>query len=124
MAEKGKLSKTARASTRFGSGGSKLVAEYDSTRGKVFTEVKKNLKEANVGFKNVSSSHPILVNKGEFAQAWDVIKATLVDSTDETPGRYLVESEAPGEVVLVENTPKQPAKMVVKESSFTWYRSA
>ena len=124
MAEKGKLSKTARASTHFGKGTTKVVIEHDSTRGKVFTEVKNNLKEAKVGFQNISSSHPILVNKGEFAQAWEVIKATLVDSKDDAPGRYLVESEEPGKIVLVENTPKQPAKMVVQESPFTWYKSA
>ncbi|MBO7394457.1 MAG: hypothetical protein J6U98_09725 [Abditibacteriota bacterium] len=119
MAEKGKLSKTARASTHFGSGTKQVVIEHDSTRGKVFTEVKNSLKESGVGFKNVSSSHPILVNKGEFDKAWEVIKGVLVDD-----GRYNVESENPGEVVIVENTNRQPAKMVIKESPFTWYKTA
>ena len=47
MAERGKLSKTARASTHFGKGAVQaVVIENDSSRGKVFVEVKKLLGEA------------------------------------------------------------------------------
>lgn len=119
MAEKGKLSKTARASTHFGKGeAASAVIENDSSRGKVFVEVKKLLMEANIGFQNLSSSHPIIVNKGSFADAMGVIKGALVDG--ETP-RYKVEKEDANQATLVENTPKEPSKMVVKESPFAWY---
>ena len=118
MAEKGKLSKTARASTHFGKGETQVaVVENDSSRGKVFTEVKKLLTEAKIGFQNLSSSHPIIINKGEFDQAWSIVKPALVDGE----GRYKLEKEAPGQIVLVENFPKDPAKMVIKESPFSWY---
>ena len=119
MAEKGKLSKTARASTHFNKGGQQaLVIENDSSRGKVFVEVKKLLTEAKIGFQNLSSSHPLIINKGEFDQAWTIVKGALVDGDG---GRYTVESEAPAHVVLVENTNKEPGRMVIKESPFTWY---
>ena len=124
MAEKGKLSKTARASTHFGKGESRVTIENDSTRGKVFVEVKKLLTEAKVGFQNLSSGHPIIVNKGEFDQAWSIIKPALVDGEGDGNGRYKIETEAPGQITLVENTAKQPAKMVIKESPFAWYKSA
>jgi len=119
LAEKGKLSKTARASTHFDKGGQHtVVIENDSSRGKVFVEVKKLLSEANIGFQNLSSSHPIIVNKGAFADAWNVVKTALVDG--ET-SRYKVEKEDSNQVVLIENTPKDPGKMVIKESPFAWY---
>ncbi len=119
MAEKGKLSKTARASTQFGKGGSETaVIENDNSRGKVFTEVKKMLSEAKIGFQNLSSGHPIMVNKGQFDEAWEVIKPAMVDGGD---GRYKIEKEEPGQIVLLENTPKDPGRMVIKESPFSWH---
>ena len=119
MAEKGKLSKTARASTQFGKGGNQnIVIENDSSRGKVFTEVKKMLSEAKIGFQNLSSGHPIIVNKGQFEQAWEVIKPAMVDGGE---GRYKIEKEDPGQVVLLENTGKDPGRMVIKESPFSWH---
>ncbi|MCE5313622.1 MAG: hypothetical protein ABFD49_01485 [Armatimonadota bacterium] len=118
MAEKGKLSKTARASTHFGKAEAQTVIENDSSRGKVFVEVKKLMTEAGIGFQNLSSSHPIIVNKGSFDQALTVVKGALVDG--ET-SRYTVEKEEAGHVVLVENTPKEPTRMVIKESPFVWY---
>lgn len=119
MAEKGKLSKTARASTQFNKGGAQaVVIENDSSRGKVFVEVKKLLGEAKVGFQNLSSGHPIIINKGQFAEALAVIKPALVEG--DTP-RYSVEKEEPSQIVLVENTNKEPGRMVVKESPFSWY---
>lgn len=122
MAEKGKLSKTARASTEFSRGTAQtVVIENDSSRGKVFVEVKKLLAEAKVGFQNLSSGHPIIINKGEMDQALAVIKPALVDGD---AGRYKVEKEEPGQVVLVENTTKDPGKMVIKESPFSWYATA
>lgn len=122
MAEKGKLSKTARASTHFNREQAEHAKiENDNTRGKVFTEVRKALAEASIGFQNLSSSHPIIVNKGSFAQAWEVVKAMLVDGD---AGRYKIEREEPNQVVLIENTPKEPARMVIKESPFTWYSAA
>lgn len=122
MAEKGKLSKTARASTHFGRGAVHVaVIENDSSRGKVFTEIKKLLGEAKVGFQNLSSGHPIIINKGQFAEALAVIKPALVEGD---PGRYIVEKEEPAQVVLIENTNKEPGKMVVKESPFSWYAAS
>ncbi|OFX14334.1 MAG: hypothetical protein A2Z18_03030 [Armatimonadetes bacterium RBG_16_58_9] len=119
MAEKGKLSKTARASTQFGKGGNQnIVIENDSSRGKVFTEVKKMLSEAKIGFQNLSSGHPIIVNKGQFEQAWEVIRPAMVDGGE---GRYKIEREDPGQVVLLENTGKDPGRMVIKESPFSWH---
>ncbi len=122
MAEKGKLSKTARASTHFGKGTEQnLSIDNDSSRGKVFVEVKKLLSEAGIGFQNLSSSHPIIVNKGSFAQAWQLVKQALCDGD---PARYKVEKEEASQVVLVENTTKDPGKMVIKESPFAWYAAA
>ena len=118
MAEKGKLSKTARASTHFGTGAAVAVIENDSSRGKVFVEVKKLLSEASIGFQNLSSSHPIIVNKGSFDEAWTVVKAALVEGDG---GRYKIEKEDPGQVVLIENAPRDPGRMVIKESPFAWY---
>lgn len=119
MAQKGKLSKTARASTHFGKADDgSIVVENDSSRGKVFVQVKKLLSEANIGFQNLSSSHPIIVNKGSFQQAFELIKKVLIDSDG---GRYRIEKEEPGCVVLVENTPKDPTRMVIKESPFVWH---
>jgi hypothetical protein len=117
----GKLSKTARASTHFGSGEAKAVIENDSSRGKVFVEVKKLLMEANIGFQNLSSSHPIIVNKGSFDEALTVVKGALADGDS---ARYSVEKEEAGQAVLVENTPKEPGKMVLKESPFAWYAAS
>ena len=117
MAEKGKLSKTARASTQFDKGQAQsTTVENDSSRGKVFVEVKKLLSEAKIGFQNLSSAHPIIVNKGSFEAAWSVIKQALVEAE-----RYTVEKEAAGHIVLVENTPKDAGRMVIKESPFAWH---
>lgn len=122
MAEKGKLSKTARASTQFGKGQAQtVVIENDSSRGKVFTEVKKLLSEAKIGFQNLSSGHPIIINKGQFAEAIGIIKPALVDGDG---ARYLVEKEEPAQVVLIENTNKEPGKMVIRESPFAWHAAA
>ena len=118
MAEKGKLSKTARASTEFGKGSQAVAVENDSSKGKVFTEVKKLLAEAKIGFQNLSSGHPIIINKGEMEQALALIKPALVDGE---AGRYKVEKEEPSQVVLVENAPKDPGKMVIRESPFSWH---
>ena len=119
MAEKGKLSKTARASTEFGKGESRAAAvENDSSRGKVFTEVKKLLSEAKFGVQNLSSGHPIIINKGEMEQAVAVIKPALVDGE---VSRYKVEKEEPSQLVLIENAPKDPGKMVIRESPFSWH---
>lgn len=119
MAERGKISKTGRASTQFGKGGTQVVViENDSSRGKVFVEVKKLLSEAKIGFQNLSSGHPIIINKGQFAEATGVIKTALVDGDS---GRYSVEKEDADQVVLIENTNKEPGRMVVKESPFTWH---
>ena len=122
MAERGKLSKTARASTQFGKGAvAAVVIENDSSRGKVFVEVKKLLGEAKVGFQNLSSGHPIIINKGQFAEAMAVIKPALVEGE---AARYSVEKDKPSQLVLVKNTNKEPGRMVVKESPFTWYAAA
>ncbi len=119
MAERGKISKTGRASTQFGKGAAQVVViENDSSRGKVFVEVKKLLAEAKIGFQNLSSGHPIIINKGQFAEATGVIKTALVDGDS---GRYSVEKEDADQVVLIENTNKEPGRMVVKESPFTWH---
>lgn len=120
MAEKGKLSKTARASTHFKTGEQKLTIENDSSRGKVFTEVKKLLTDASIGFQNLSSSHPIIINKGQFDEALGVIKTAIADGES---ARYSVEKEENGMIVLVENSPKEPSKMVVRESPFAWYNA-
>ena len=122
MAEKGKIGKNARVAGLMNRGGDqKVLIENDSSRGKVFVEVKALLKEASIGFQNLSSSHPIIVNKGDFDQALQVIKGALADG--ETP-RYSVEKEEAGQAVLVENTPKEPGKMVIKESPFAWYAAS
>jgi len=119
LAEKGKLSKTARASTQFSKGEvAAATIENDSSKGKVFTEVKKILSEANIGFQNLSSSHPIIVNKGSLDEAWTAIKPALVDGDN---GRYKVEAEEAGQIVLVENVKKDPGKMVIRESPFSWH---
>lgn len=121
MAEKGKLSKTARASTHFDKGGTQAATiEHDSSRGKVFAEVKKLLTEASIGFQNLSSSHPVIVNKGSFGEAVSVIKNALVDGDG---GRYSVEKEESGSLLLLENAPKDPGRMLVKESPFAWHSS-
>jgi len=119
LAEKGKLSKTGRASTHFNKGETQTtVIENDNSRGKVFVEIKKRLTEANIGYQNLSSSHPIIVNKGCFDSAWDIIRQTLVEGD---AGRYKVEKQDAGMVILVENTPKEPGRMVVRESPFAWH---
>jgi hypothetical protein len=122
LAKAGKLSKTARASTHFARPDHRTGAslENDLTKGKVFVETKKLLAEAGIGFQNLSSSHPITVNKGSFSQAWQVIKAALVDGD---AGRYAVEKEDQGQVVLVEKSPKDPAKLVLRESPFAWHKA-
>ncbi len=118
MAEKkGKLSKTGRASTHFGTKDQTgPVIENDSSRGKVFVEVKNLLVESKIGFQNISSSHPVIINKGSFDEAVAAIKGALVET-----GKYGVEKEEPGHVVFLENAPKDPGRMVVKESPFSWY---
>lgn len=122
MAEKGKLSKTARASTHFGKGTEQnLTIDNDSSRGKVFVEVKKLLSEAGIGFQNLSSSHPIIVNKGSFESAWQIVRQALCDGDS---ARYRIEKEEGAQVVLVENTSKDPGRMIIKESPFAWYAAA
>lgn len=122
MAEKGKLSKTARASTHFGKGAEQSITiDNDSSRGKVFVEVKKLLSEAGIGFQNLSSSHPIIVNKGSFENAWQIVKQALCDGD---AARYKIEKEDASQVVLVENTTKDPGRMIIKESPFAWYAAA
>jgi len=119
LAEKSRLSKTARASTHFGKGeAASSIIENDSSRGKVFVEVKKLLIEADIGFQNLSSSHPIIINKGSFADALNVVKGALVDGDT---ARYKVEKEDANQAVLVEKTAKEPGKMTIKESPFAWY---
>lgn len=119
MAEKGKLSKTGRASTHFNTGeAQQTVIENDSSRGKVFVEVKKLLADASIGYQNLSSSHPIIVNKGSFDAAWGIIRQALCDGDT---ARYKVEKEDNGMVILVENTAKEPGKMIVRESPFAWH---
>lgn len=121
MAEKGKLSKNARTSGLLRKGEMQALIENDSSRGKVFVEVKKLLSEATIGFQNLSSSHPIIINKGSFDAALTVIKQALVDGDG---ARYKVEKEDSNQIVLVENTTKDPGKMVVKESPFAWYTAS
>ena len=122
MAEKGRIGKNARVAGLMGRGGDQKAAiENDSSRGKVFVEVKNLLNEANIGFQNLSSSHPIIVNKGCFDDALQVIKGALAEG--ETP-RYSIEKEETGHAVLIENTNKEPGKMVVKESPFAWYSAS
>lgn len=119
MAERGKLSKTARASTHFGKGVTQvLVVENDSSKGKVFVEVKKLLGEAKIGFQNLSSGHPIIINKGQFAEAAAVVRPALAEG--DSP-RYVVEKDESSELVLVENASKEPGRMVIKESPFSWH---
>lgn len=118
MAEKGKIGKNARVAGLMNRGGEQTATiENDSSRGKVFVEVKKLLSEASIGFQNLSSSHPIIINKGSFSDAINVIKPALCDGDG---GRYIVEKEDNGQLVLVENTKKDPTKMVVRESPFSW----
>lgn len=116
---KGKIGKNARVSGLMNKGADQNVsAENDSTRGKVFVEVKKLLSEAGIGYQNLSSSHPILVNKGTFQQACTIAKAALAEGDN---GRYKVEKEDASQLILVENAPKDPSKMVIRESPFSWY---
>lgn len=122
MAEKGKIGKNARVSGLMNRGSDQaVVIENDSSRGKVFVEVKGLLKDASIGFQNLSSSHPIIVNKGSFEQAVQVIKGALVEGDNP---RYSLEKEEAGQVVLIENTKKEPGKMVIKESPFAWYAAS
>ena len=122
MAEKGKIGKNARVAGLMNRGQETVVViENDSSRGKVFTEVKKQLQEASIGFQNLSSSHPIIVNKGNFDAAMTVIKSVLVEGDS---CRYTIEKEEAGQAVLVENTPKEPGRMVVKESPFAWHSAS
>ena len=112
----GKISKNARRSGLMSKGGASVVIENDSTRGKVFVEVRDILKQNGITFQNLSSSHPISVSKGTFEQASELIKTAL-------DGRYSVEKEEAGTLVLIENDPKTPVKMMVKESPFTWFQA-
>jgi hypothetical protein len=119
---KGKIGKNARVSGLMSKVSDKdITVENDNSRGKVFVEVKKLLTEANIGFQNLSSSHPILINKGCFQQACSIAKGALVEG--ET-SRYKVENEDASQVVLLENAPKDPAKMVIRESPFSWYSAS
>lgn len=110
----GKISKNARRSGLMGGGAASLVIENDNTRGKVFVAVRKALQEAGIGFENLSSGHPVAIAKGKFAEAVEIVKTTLAD-------KYAVEKEDAGVVVFVENAPKNPSKMMVKESPFEWF---
>ncbi|MBQ7257947.1 MAG: hypothetical protein IJS60_09700 [Abditibacteriota bacterium] len=110
----GKISKNARRSGLMGGNEAALVIENDATRGKVFVAVRNALKEAGIAFENLSSSHPVAISKGKFTEACDVVKSTLGD-------KYAVEKEDAGCLTLIENAPKNPAKMVIKESPFEWF---
>ena len=110
----GKISKNARRSGLMGGSEAALVIENDATRGKVFVEVRKALKEAGIAFENLSSSHPVAIAKGKFGEACEIIKNTLGD-------KYSIEKEDAGALTMIENAPKDPAKMVVKESPFEWF---
>lgn len=116
---KGKIGKNARVSGLMNRQSEQsLVIDNDSSRGKVFVEVKKLLTDASIGFQNLSSSHPILVNKGSFEQACSIVKGALAEGDN---SRYKVEKEDACQVVLLENTAKDPGRVVVKESPFAWY---
>ncbi len=120
MAKTGKISKNVRSSTMFGPGEAQVVIENDNTKGKVFVEVKKLLKEASIGFQNLSSSHPIIINKGSFEEAVTVVKTALADGES---SRYTIEKEEPGLVSLLEKSPKEPSRMVIRESPFAWHNA-
>jgi hypothetical protein len=121
LAKTGKLSKTARASTHFGTGNQAVQGiDNDSSRGKVFVEVKKILGEASIGFQNLSSSHPIIVNKGSFGEAVELIKGALVSGEK---ARYSIEKEEAGTIILLEQAPKDPSRMVIRESPFSWHKA-
>ena len=116
---KGKIGKNARVSGLMNKASDQNIAiENDSSRGKVFVEVKKLLTEAGIGFQNLSSAHPILINKGSFQQASSIAKTALAEGES---SRYKVEKEDASQVTLMENAPKDPAKMVIRESPFSWY---
>lgn len=110
----GKISKNARRSGLMSKASQQVVVENDITRGKVFVEVRSALKEAGIAFENLSSSHPIAVTKGAFAQAAEIVKTTLSE-------RYTIDKEDAGILTLIENNPKDPARVVVKESPFEWF---
>ena len=110
----GKISKNARKSGLMGGKEAALVVENDATRGKVFVAVRKALSDAGIGFENLSSSHPVLIAKGKFAEAVEIVKATLAE-------KYSVEKEDAGSVSLIEDAKKDPARMLVKESPFEWF---
>lgn len=119
---KGKIGKNARVSGMMNRNSEQnLVVENDNSRGKVFVEVKKLLTEASIGFQNLSSAHPILVNKGSFQQACTIAKTALAEG--ET-SRYKVEKEDASQIVLLENASKDPARMVIRESPFSWYSAS
>lgn len=117
MAEKGKLSKNARVSTQF-SAGQTQVREAESGKFKIFADIKSALKEAKIGCQNLSPNHPVLINKGKFGEAWEIIKP-MVDGGD---GRFNIEKEEAGTIVLVEkNVTKDPVRIHLKEGAFSWY---
>lgn len=119
---KGKIGKNARVSGLMSKGSDlNLIVENDNSRGKVFVEVKKLLTDANIGFQNLSSSHPILINKGSFQDACEIAKSALVAGDN---ARYQVEKEDASQVIMTENAPKDPTKMVIKESPFSWYSAS
>ena len=119
---KGKIGKNARVAGLMNRQSEQtLVIDNDSSRGKVFIEVKKLLTEASIGFQNLSSSHPILVNKGSFEQASAIVKSALAEGEN---SRYKVEKEDACQVVLLENIAKDPGRMVIKESPFSWYSAS
>lgn len=118
---KGKIGKNARVSGLMNRNNElNAKAENDTTRGKVFVEIKKLLVEANVGYQNLSSSHPILINKGSYQQACEIAKTALANGDS---GRYSVEKEDASQMVLTENNSKNPSRMVIKESPFSWYEA-
>lgn len=118
MAEKGKLSKTARASTQFNKGPAKAVQEAEGSRTKIFSDIKNALKEAKIGHQCLSPNHPFLINKGKFAEAWEIIRPMV----DGDSGRFQVEKEEASTVVLVEkNVAKDPIRIHLKEGAFSWY---
>lgn len=112
----GKISKNARRSGLMSKGTTGVVIENDSSKGKVFVEVRGILTENGISFQNLSSSHPITISKGSFEKASELIKTAL-------DGRYNVDKEEAGTITFIESNTSAPSKMVVKESPFNWFKA-
>lgn len=118
MAEKGKLSKNARVSTTFDKGPKQGVHEAEGSRTKIFSDIKAALKEAKIGHQNLSPNHPLIINKGKFTEAWEIIRPMV----DGDGGRFAIEKEETGTILLVEKSAtKDPVKIHLKEGAFSWY---